>query len=136
MLGEKKPASRLLDPRRRVMSPEERQKQTDLAVARDRKRWALANEARRDKIGEFLGSTFHRTHEAWPHLKGPDGQPVSVHRYYPTLNVALDIFPALTEADERAVADKRRILGAAGIRYGALTYDMELVGLVPQIGLT
>ena len=130
-----KVASRMVTPRRPPAGFEEADERLQRGAARDRARINAINDRNKDKIGEFLGSTFYRTGETWAHLRGRKGFPLACGRYYPVLNIAVDIFQRLTEADTEDVEEKRRVLGGAGIRYGALTYDMDLTDLVAQVGI-
>lgn len=105
-------------------------------VRRDQERIESWNRRHVDKIGVLLGSTFVRHNETWPWLRDRRGASLSCSRFYPAVNVAVDIFPVIGPAEEAEIADKREVFGAAGIRYGALSHAMELVDLIPQVGLS
>lgn len=93
------------------------------------------NKDRRDKIGEFLKAGAVRFNETWAHLRDRSGRTITVSKFYPALNVAVDVFPSIGSTEEIEIADKRRIFAKVGVRYGALDYSMELAELIPQVGL-
>ncbi len=93
------------------------------------------NAKAKDKIGALLGSLFVRHNEVWPNIRTASRESLTCSRFYPAINVAVDIFPVIGPEQERAIAWKREVFKAMGTRYGALSYDMEVTDLVPQVGL-
>ena len=93
------------------------------------------NERHRDKIGKFLGHEHFLPWQSFAHVKDRRGDVVTVTRFYPVLNIALDIFPKIIGPLCDIVEERRQLLKAAGIRYGALDYGMALDDLIPQVGL-
>lgn len=104
--------------------------------ARDEAAILIENQKREqhDQIGTLLGSNFFIENKGFSWLRMFNA-PMTVSRFYPMLNTAVDIFKGIGPNEETEIAVKRKLFKAQGLRYGALSYAMDLSELIAQVGI-
>jgi hypothetical protein len=120
-------------PPRRSLPTEEAELERELAELDEIQRKNLrAKERARDPIAELFGGKFCILNKCFWFIDYQSA-PVRVHRYYPDKNVAVDVFPVIGPEETREIAFKRVAFKRERIRYGALSYAMDVAQLLPQI---
>lgn len=86
-----------------------------------------------DPVGEMLKCTYYIQNKSFPMTYMGGG--VSVTRFYPERNVAIDVFEEMKEPVKREIAFKRGVFKRSGVAYAALScWADELNDLFKQIG--
>lgn len=85
-----------------------------------------------DPVGEMLGCTYFIQNRPFPIQYM--GHSVSVTRFYPEKNVAVDVFEEMGFVQKREIAFKRAVFKRSGVAYAALScWADELGDLLHQV---
>lgn len=105
-----------------------------LEERRDRQRLDGREAARKkDKIGELIGASYFISDKPFPTTFR--GYCLTVSRFYPEVNAAVDLFEDIGKEEKNEIDFKRGVFVKSGIRYAALSWDSDLGEIVPQLGL-
>lgn len=141
----RRPESKMVKPKRAPdpssQEAEARQEQAEYAV--DQQKIEQRKKEQEDQVGTLLGSKYFIQQWTDPILLDTDRNiQMTVSRFYPEVNVAMDIYPFIGPDEKRDIELKRKIFSEnpathAGIkikvRYGALSYSDPLANLMPQL---
>jgi len=118
----------------RLSSSDKESRAEVLEEARDRKRIEDRNALRpKDKIGELIRATHFTENKLFPVQFR--GSTLSVSRYYPERNAAIDLFEDIHGAEKQEIEFKRDIFKKNGVRYAALSMKSQLASVVEQLGI-
>ncbi|SRR5216684_1386922 len=141
----KKPESRMVRPK-----PFPEPSSQEAEIERENREYAEAQAKRiareselEDKVGALIGGKYFITNWTDPILLQSDSRvQMSVHRFYPEVGVALDIFPMIGPWERSQVEAKRKLFKEntanyggqpVKVRYAALDYAMPLANMIPQL---
>ncbi len=130
-----KPVGVTLPPRSFQMTQDESEFMTEQArFDRDMTAINEMKRSQRDQIGELIGGTYYYQNKPFASVLYR-GVVVTVSRWYPQRQVAIDIFKDIGETERHEIAFKRQAFHDLGVRYGVLSYSSDLAALLPQIGV-
>ena len=85
-----------------------------------------------DPVGEMLECTYFVQNKPFP--MSYQGRSVSVTRFYPEKNVAVDVFETKGPVERREIAFKRAVFKRSGVAYAAMScWADELGDLLRQV---
>lgn len=140
-----KPAATMRPPKKGAPSgsAEAEDAKDNLELAQDLARAEERRKSKEDQIAKVFDGKWFITEWTDPILVVPElGGQLSVSRFYPEANVAVDIFKSIGEWEQRVIAAKRKAFKEKEaeyggqkirVRYGALDWSMPLSNLAPQL---
>lgn len=131
----KEPASAMSKPSKRQppansAQAEDAREEKELQAAQGQ--IAARRKAQHDPIADLLGATYFVTDWAWPFLRWGPGA-LTVSRWYPEINVAIDTFNYVGDHEKRLIEHKRKTLNENHIKYAWLDWSKKTSDLVPEL---
>jgi len=101
-------------------------------VAADTAKIEAKKKSNEDKIAQLLGAQYFITDHAWPFLRSGAGA-LTVSRFYPEINVAIDTFSHVGDHELRLIEIKKKALNEHGIKYAWLDWTKQSADIVPEL---